>query len=70
MVFDNWGNGQPNNDLRGNDLELSDDQELLEKDAVVISSVGLTAFWYDYPIDDQFEFVCLHTDYIAAPGFS
>ena len=64
MVFDNWAYGQPNNDLHGEDLWF------LDKDAAVISSDGFTALWHDYPINDQFEFVCLQTDYIAPPGLT
>ena len=64
MVFDNWDDGQPNNDVHGNDPGI------LDEDAVAISSNGFTALWHDYPINEQFEFVCLQTEYIAAPGLS
>ena len=74
MVFENWANGQPNNDSHRNDHESSEDfsrvDDILDEDAVVISSDGFTALWHDYPINEQFEFVCLQTEYIAAPGLS
>ena len=81
MAFENWAYGQPNNDLHGNEApenfgdsessgDIQDDWEILDEDAVVISSDGFTSFWHDYPIDARFEFVCLQTDYIAPPGLS
>ena len=79
MIFENWANGQPNNYIHGNDhessadsgnLDFSADDDIIDEDAVVISSDGFTTLWHDYPINDQFEFVCLQTEYIAAPGLS
>ena len=77
MVFENWADGQPNNDVHEIESsensvvsESSGDREILDEDAVVISSDGVTTYWHDYPIDDRFEFVCLQTDYIASPGLN
>ena len=78
MNFTNWEISQPNNDVHENEQESyggsSEDTpgngEIFNANGVVLHGDGLKAFWNDYPIDDLFPFVCMHTEYIAAPGIS
>ena len=77
MNFTNWEINQPN-DVHENEQESScgssedtlGNGEIFYGNGVVLHGDGLKAFWNDYPIDDLFPFVCMHTEYIAAPGIS
>ena len=76
LNFTNWEIGQPNNYVHENEQESSggssedtaENGEMFDEDGVVLRGDGLQVFWHDYPIDELFPFVCMHTEYIAAPG--
>ena len=57
LVFKNWATGQPDNKEWDNGLD---------KNAAVL--YGSTTSWHDYKINDELEFVCLYTEYLAVPG--
>ena len=59
FVFENWATGQPDNKRHDNGLV---------KNAAVLYTDGSITSWHDYKIDDELEFVCLYTEYLAVPG--
>ena len=76
LNFTNWEISQPNNDVHeteqessgGSSQDTSENGEMFDANGVVLHGDGLKAFWHDYPIDELFEFVCMHTDYVTKPG--
>ena len=78
MNFTNWEISQPNNDVHENEQEssggssedTSGNAETFDGNGVVLHGDDFKAIWHDYPIDELFPFVCMHTEYIAVPGLS